>query len=435
MPSPSTPPVGQVGNLQRVGNPLCRGPRPSLKSAVFLLTLVPAFAADPALPGRAEIDATMQELSNITGFPVRHPVIFESITRDKVNQFLQDRIKEVVKPEELQAEERTLKKFGFVPADFDLKKTTIDLLTEQAAAFYDFHRKKLFIADWVAAEMRNVALVHELAHALADQNYSLEKFTQKGQKDSEKSLARQSVVEGQASWLMSEVMARRMGRTLNNQQLAREVLTSASEPGGGQYPVFDNAPLYLRETLLFPYTQGQQFQQAVYNQSGKRAFAELFRRPPVSTQQILHPDLYFRAIQPVSPRLPHSPKGMRGIIEGSLGELDHSILLRQYTSKEAADEVSPHWKGASYRLFESKADKRLILFYTSQWSDPEIAKRFFSLYQEVLAHKWKSMQVTSRNDSRVAGRGDDGYFLLTLEGSAVSSQEGWSAPVLTGSPR
>ena len=396
---------------------------------LFFLALVQASAADPApLPGRAEIDATMQELSNITGFPVRHPVIFESITRDKVNQFLRERIQEVVKPEELQAEERTLKKFGFVPADFDLKKTTIDLLTEQAAAFYDFHRKKLFIADWAPPEMRNVALIHELAHALADQNYSLEKFTKKGQKDSEKSLARQAVVEGQASWLMSEVMARRMGRSLSNQQVAREVFAGASEPSGGQYPVFDNAPLYLRETLLFPYTQGQQFQQAVYNQSGKPAFAELFRRPPVSTQQILHSDLYFRGVQPAPLRLPRAPKGLHGIVEGSMGELDHAILLRQYTNREAADEVSPHWKGANYRLFESKADKRLILFYTSQWSGPEIAKRFFTLYQEVLAHKWKSMEVMSRGDARVTGRGDDGYFVLTLDGSSVSSQEGWSGP-------
>ncbi len=395
--------------------------------ALVFLALGPVCGADVApLPARAEIDAVMQELSSITGFPVRRPVVFQSISRDKVNQFLQDRIREVVKPEEIQAEERTLKKFGFVPADFDLKKTTIDLLTEQAAAFYDFHRKKLFIADWAPPEMRNVALIHELAHALADQNYSLEKFTKKGQKDSEKSIARQAVVEGQASWLMSEVMARRMGRTLNSQQLAREVFANASEPSGGQYPVFDNAPLYLRETLLFPYTQGQQFQQAVYNRSGKPAFAELFRRPPVSTQQILHPDLYFRGVQPVAATLPRSPKGMRGVVEGSFGELDHSILLRQYISKEAADEVSPHWKGANYRLFESKADKRSILFYTSRWSDPEIAKRFFALYQEVLAHKWKSMEITSRSDSRVAGKGDDGYFLLTLDGSAVTSQEGWS---------
>ena len=56
-----------------------------------------------------------------------------------------------MKPAELRTEELTLKKFGFVPQDFDLKKTTIDLLTEQTAAFYDFHRKKLYITEWAVA--------------------------------------------------------------------------------------------------------------------------------------------------------------------------------------------------------------------------------------------------------------------------------------------
>ena len=56
-----------------------------------------------------------------------------------------------------------------MPPDFNLADTTVDLLTEQAAAFYDFHRKKLFISDWAQTSMRDVALIHELAHALADQ--------------------------------------------------------------------------------------------------------------------------------------------------------------------------------------------------------------------------------------------------------------------------
>ncbi|MDQ6705158.1 MAG: hypothetical protein M3Z85_04225 [Acidobacteriota bacterium] len=396
--------------------------------AIALAAAAVSFAGSASLPAGAEIDGILQELSAITGFPVRHKVAFESITREQVNRFLQERIEEVVKPAELKAEELTLKKFGFVPADFDLKQTTVALLTEQAAAFYDFHRKKLFITDWAPSEMRNVALVHELAHALADQNYSLDKYTRKAQKDSEKSLARQAVVEGQASWLTSEVMARRIGKSLGPQQAAREIPGSASDSSNGQYPVFDRAPLYLRETLLFPYTQGMQFQQAVYDHMGKPAFADVFRHPPVSTQQILHPGVYFENVRPATVKLPHGPKASHGIVEGSMGELDHSILLRQFIGKETADDLSPHWKGADYRLFENKSDKRVQLLYGSEWSNAEIAGRYFKLYEQILAHKWRTMEVTSRTASRIAGRGDDGYFLLRLDGTRVSSAEGWSDP-------
>ena len=64
-----------------------------------------------------------------------------SSARDKVKEFLEKRMKEAASPEEIRVEELTLKKFGLVPQDFDLAKNTVDLLTEQAAAFYDFHKR------------------------------------------------------------------------------------------------------------------------------------------------------------------------------------------------------------------------------------------------------------------------------------------------------
>lgn len=166
----------------------------------------------------------LKELSEITGFKVRRQLPFQMITRDQINKYLQDQIKHNVKPDEIRAEEVTLKKFGFVPPDFDLKKNTIELLTEQAAAFYDYHRKKLFISDWAAQNMREAALVHELGHALADQNYSIQKFLGKGSDDSENSAAREAVVEGQASWLMLEYAARRLGKSLKDPATAREFM-------------------------------------------------------------------------------------------------------------------------------------------------------------------------------------------------------------------
>ena len=105
--------------------------------------------------------------------PLRHPVPCDFITKEKINEFLNKRVKDVAKPEEIRAEELTLKKFGLVPPDFDLAKNTVDLLTEQAAAFYDYDRKKLFITDTTSSETQEPVLAHEISHALADQNYNL----------------------------------------------------------------------------------------------------------------------------------------------------------------------------------------------------------------------------------------------------------------------
>ena len=105
--------------------------------------------------------------------PLHHPVPCDFITKEKINEFLKKRVKDVASPEEIRAEELTLKKFGLVPPDFDLAKNTVDLLTEQAAAFYDYDKKKLFITESTPSETQEPVLAHELSHALADQNFNL----------------------------------------------------------------------------------------------------------------------------------------------------------------------------------------------------------------------------------------------------------------------
>jgi len=75
-------------------------------------------------------------------------------------------------------------------------QNTVDLLSEQTAAYYDYDRKRLFILDTAGREADEdedrIALVHELAHALADQHFSLKKFTHKGSPNDDASSARQS---------------------------------------------------------------------------------------------------------------------------------------------------------------------------------------------------------------------------------------------------
>jgi hypothetical protein len=395
-----------------------------------------ALAAQPdqptnagGLPSSAEIKSILHELSDITGFRIRKELPFAMITRDQVNEYLKDQIRRTVKPEEIRAEETTLKKFGFAPPDFDLKKTTIDLLTEQAAAFYDFHRKKLFISDWATTNMREVALVHELAHALADQNFPIEKFSSKGADSSEVSLAREAVVEGQASWLMIEVGARRAGRTLADPQTARELLETDNASPSSDYPVFNNAPLYLRRTLMFPYDDGEKFQQAVFLRKGKPAFADVFRDPPSTTAQIIHPPRYFEHSPLANPDLPKPIAHAKPFVSGAMGELETRILLEQYIGADVAEALGPRLKGSDYRLDRIKAENRTTLVYVSEWSDEDSAAQYFGAYQRVLRAKWKSMEVTGQSPTAFTGKSEDGYFSVRREGTKVVSEEGFERPL------
>ncbi len=373
-----------------------------------------------------EIGKDLRDLNQITGFKIHHKVPFDLITKDQVNQFLKDRIKQEADPEDLRIEDLSLKKFGFVPQDFDLAKTEVDLLTEQAAAFYDYHKKKLYITDWAPKDMREEALIHELAHALADQNFHLERFIRKGSDDDDLSTAREAVMEGQATWLMSEVVAQRAGQTLKGSPDAVEQMSKEMDSGGKDYPVFDSSPLYLRRTLVFPYTQGLLFQNAVVEKLDQAAFAQVFRHPPVSTQQILHPAKYFAGVTPTHPALPRlsAGKGYKKLAVGTMGELDHALLIEQFLDPKRAEEIAPHWKGGTYALEEKKSEQRVVLEYSAEWENADWARQYFEAYQGVLRKKWRHIEVQTCDDSTFAGRGDDGYFVVRLEGTVVSSLEG-----------
>lgn len=401
---------------------------PLLKPILLLLAaLAAAETADHPLFQR--IEELTAKLSEITGLEVRRRVPYAMIDRRELRRFLERRIAEEIKDEEIRIEETLLKKFGLVPADFDLKKTTIELYTEQAAAFYDFKRKKLFVLESADTALQEAALTHELAHALADQHFRLARFLDRAGKNDDGALARLAVMEGQASWLMAEMMARATGSSLRTSPELADFMSRMMGAGGADSPVYDQAPLYIRESLIFPYTAGMKFQQAVLEKLGPRGFLEVFRRPPVSTQQVLHPEKYLNGTVALAVELPEwkSRKGYRTLAEGSVGEFDYAVLLRQYLDEAAARRIAPAWRAGRYRLLEHKQSGRTVLLQASRWETDQKAAEFFAAYRRVLERKWKAMELACEETSRLAGRGDDGYFCLGREGPCVYSIEGMAA--------
>jgi hypothetical protein len=400
--------------------------RHKLLAVVALAASCASAQSDPRAQALcSQANAIARQLTTISEMKLHHPVPCDFITKEKINEFLKKRVKEIAKPEEIRAEELTLKKFGLVPPDFDLAGNTVELLTEQAAAFYDYDRKKLFITESTPSESQEPVLAHELAHALADQNFNLGKFIKQGRKSDDGATARMAVMEGQATWIMSEFLAQKNGQSLKTSPGLVAMMSNLSETGAGQYPVFESAPLYERITLVFPYTKGMLFQNAVFQRDGQEGFAEVFRKPPISTQQILHPDKYFAGVKPSDPALPDLHlKGYRGLVGGSMGELEHSILLEQYASKERALQLAPHWRGSNFALLENKSAARVVLFYAVEWDGEAAARDYFAFYREALRKKWKSMTVATESEDAVTGTGDDGAFELRRKGAVVTSVEG-----------
>ena len=126
---------------------------------------------------------------------------------------------------------------------------------------------------------------------------------------------------------------------------------------------------------------------------------------------------------PALPRL-SAGKGYKKLAVGTMGELDHALLIEQFLDPKRAEEIAPHWRGGAYALEEKKSEQRVVLEYSVEWEDAEWARQYFEAYQSVLRKKWRKIEVQTSDDSTFAGRGDDGYFVVRLEGTVVRSLEG-----------
>ena len=375
----------------------------------------------------SDIGSIETGLSEITGLPFSRPVPYGVFTKEQLRAFLEKRIRKALKPEDLREEELILRMLGFIPPDFDLRKNTVDLLTEQAAAFYDYNEKKLFILKGASGADDRAALVHELAHALADQNFHLEKYIRDGARSDDGSTARLAVMEGQATWLMAAYLAKQNGGAAEVSPAALDAVSSAIQNSAGDYPVFNKAPLYIRESLVFPYAEGMRFQDAVFRKLSRESFAEVFKRAPVSTQQILHPELYLERRAPVIPPLPRvdNQRQFRKLADGNLGEFDYRVMLTQYGDAEEAKQAAAHIAGSAYALLEHKREKYPVLIFASNWDSPESAHKYFELYRHVAQGKWKKCEIESESATELTGSGDTGHFRIWIDGATVNQIEGW----------
>src|SRR5271168_1169529 len=262
------------------------------------------------------VDEILAFDSKTTGLPIKKQVKRRLTSRDEVVGYLTKHMKdEDVK--RLQRSELVLKKFGLLPRDFDLEKLLVALLREQIAGYYDPKTKTVNLLDWVPMEEQEPVMAHELTHALQDQAIGLDKWMKKGEKDlgeirkdptpqdienDEIDDAREAVVEGQAETVMLQYELAPEGRSIADSPDLVETMEAQMANGTDDSKVFKDAPIFLKESLTFPYSYGLKFVIKLMESGGKqKAYAGVLANPPHTTRQIMQPETYMagEAIEPM----------------------------------------------------------------------------------------------------------------------------------------
>jgi hypothetical protein len=380
------------------------------------------------------VDEILKFASKDTELPIKAEVKRELVDRDAVAAYVQKHMNEDDDAQRLQRSELVLKKFGLLPADFDLQAFLVVLLREQVAGYYDPATQTVNLLDWIDLEQQKPVLAHELTHALQDQSFGVEKYMKGSLVDLAKAeqpltaadlegdeiaTAHQAVVEGQAMVVLLDYELAPTGQTVIDSPQIVAALKDGMLVGTADSPAFHNAPNYIKETLTFPYRYGLDFEAEVLTKSGKaKAYAGMFRNPPQSSREIMQPETYLAGekipLMPV-PDFQRDFKAYDRFDAGAMGEFDTALLVDQYAGVEISKRLYPHWRGGYYYAARPKGDTAapLGVLYVSRWSGPEQAAEFAAIYARGLETRYKNFHETGVDTAKTKSTT---YNVQTLTG-------------------
>ncbi|MEO6458002.1 MAG: hypothetical protein ABIO92_06980 [Chloroflexia bacterium] len=293
--------------------------------------------------------------------------------------------------------------------DLDLHQLFIDLYTENIAGYYDSEENKLFVLGnqkQLSPQARET-LAHEFVHSLQDQHFDLDKLLPEDSQDDDRSLAIRSLVEGDAT--LAGIMY--AYRHFTKEEFEEMLAESSNNPSD----VIDRVPVYIRNGLLFPYDAGATFVGNLIEEGGFDRVNKALADPPISSEQILHPDKYLQTPrdEPLPVMIPPLTStlgtGWTYKDSGTLGEFDFAEILRENGAGAPADSADG-WGGGKYDLYQN--GNNALLFIDSRWDTASEANEFYNALQETFVAAQPEGDKLWSNGGR--------YFGLKYSGDRVT---------------
>ncbi|HWF39722.1 MAG TPA: hypothetical protein VG322_14455 [Candidatus Acidoferrales bacterium] len=391
-------------------------------------------------------DEVLAQMSQLLDLPVKEPLKKTLRSKKEIREYLVREEKEDKDDAQRDADTKTLEAFGLIPKGFPLDSFMLDVLTDQIAGLYDPKAREFYIADWIPLDEQKAVMAHELTHALEDQSFHIDSWIKAARPNDDAELARESVSEGSAMAAMVDYTLRGEKMSVRDLPDVTLLIRSGAISDMDKDPNLSKAPPYLRDDLLFPYLAGTTFsQQFLKAHTGWSDLKILFANPPVSTQQIMHPEMYLAGVVPEKVTFPEwkaiVPSDWKVLEENVLGEFNLDEVLKQYLGQQRADQLAAAWRGDRYVSFEDQKTKNVPLVVLLALDNVEDAGRFAGQYSEALEKKYANRTQLFRRPNYFQFNTDSGGVYLrcvatrclTVEGASretfdkIDAAIGWNA--------
>jgi hypothetical protein len=392
------------------------------------------------------VDKVFAFASEDTGFPKRSAVKKAVVGQSDIEKFTKERLARADYSQRFGRSELTMKKFGLLPRDFDLREFLVKANGQSVAGLYDEESKTIWLLNTVAFDRQGPILAHELTHALQDQNYDLKHWAKAGEKlpanlkgtpgksesgNDETTTARHAVVEGQAMVVYIDYLLAPFGRNLKDTPGVVASMQDQAVTATIDTELMHRAPMVLREAGSFPYRSGLFFEADVLAKRGKEAaFQGVFAQPPRNTHEVFDSNAYLEhgklptmLIPDVRPLL----ADYEVFDSGSFGELDVRALLKQFGDKHGAEDFAPAWQGGSYVAFKraqvagglQPGTADVALLYVSHWKTTQAAEHFARFYATSVAKRYRNAAVQDIAPCTVAPCPAGAALVSTEEGPVI----------------
>lgn len=347
-----------------------------------------------------QMDEIQEQVIRLRGLEPTGRVARALLTPEELRQHVTENFLDDYTADDAHDDALILAAFGLLETNFDLHDFLLELYSEQVAGFYDSETREMFVLQGNRfGGMERLTYAHEYTHALQDQNYNLRDGLgyndETCEEDPERCNAILALVEGDASLLEIQWFTDH-GTRQDLADIQEFFRTNES-------PVFGGAPVFLQEDFMFPYTYGQAFVEHLYNQGGWEAVNQAYQNPPVSTRQILHPELY-PANQPLSVNLPD----FEAILGDGWRELDRSVMGEWYTylilahgldsqarlDEEQAKSAANGWEGDTYAVYFNDQNQQTVMVLKHAWVDAQEAAEFNDAFQQYATGRFGQPTLT-----------------------------------------
>ncbi len=362
----------------------------------------PPSAADPRLPGLlAQTERALAVVSRARALPARGRVDVAVVDTAGVRKHVLDNLYEHMDRATFDRLGRIEATFGAMPAGADPEAVLLSLLEQGVAGFYDAETDTFYVVDHVSDAMIGMVIEHELAHALQDMHFDLERFEKPNLHENDRDAARTLLIEGDAQ---AAYLAARAG-----EQGLAAVRPAVLDAGIDQALRLASAHPYpvLARSLQLPYVAGTATVAALVREAGWRAVDALYDDPPATSEQMLHPDKLRNREPPVSVAVEGDAfaraTGWRVVWHDVVGEAGLLSMLADAAAPDVARDAAAGWGGDRYVALEPDGGTpRPMIAGGIAWDTEQDAAAFVPVFERYLAaHDATAPSIVQRDGALV----------------------------------